>query len=426
MIYWAPLFHFYQPPIQLHSVLKKVCEEAYLPLIEVFRQYPQARATINISGVLTELLYEHGFTEVINGLKELAEKGQIEFTGSAKYHPILPLLPKEEMKRQIQRNYLTNLRFFGEVYAPKGFFPPELAYSAEIIEPVIESRHQWIILSGVACPTDWAMDYIPQIAYNDHRIAVLFRDDVLSNKISFQSIDSQGFLLHLKGLRGKKERIYVVTAMDAETFGHHIQNWERLFLAEVYEALETEAYKEIVQSKDLAQQHMSLLAPAEEEIKVVSISELLNLFPRGRVVEPRPSSWSTSLSEIKEGNYYPLWKGKDNPIHRLQWEHLYITLDLVRKAEASADNETSRRFARIARGLFDSAVHSCQFWWASRKPWWDVNIVHKGLAQQAEALFNAYKSIKTSNLPESIKRDCYYKVIVARDLRNKISDLLLE
>lgn len=426
MIYWAPLFHFYQPPTQIHSILKKVKEEAYIPLIEVLRQYPQAKATVNINAILTELLYEHGFSDVIQGLKELAERGQIEFTGSAKYHPILPLLPKEEMKRQIQRNYLTNLRFFGEVYAPKGFFPPEMAYSPEIIESVIESRHQWIILSGVACPIDWVMDFIPQIAYNEHRISVFFRDDILSNKISFQSIDSSGFLLHLKGLRGKKERIYVITAMDAETFGHHIQNWEKMFLAEVYEAIEAEAYKELVQSKDLAQQHKSLLAPTEEEIKMVTISELLILFPKGKAIEPRPSSWSTSSTDIKEGNYYPLWKDKNNPIHRFQWEHFNIALDLVKKAEASADSETSRRFARIARGIFDSAVHSCQFWWASRKPWWDVNMVHKGLALQSEAIFNAYKSIKTSGLPESTKRDCYYKVVIARDLRNKISDLLLE
>ena len=42
MIFWAQLFHFYQPPTQLPSVLEKICNESYKPLLEVFREYPQA------------------------------------------------------------------------------------------------------------------------------------------------------------------------------------------------------------------------------------------------------------------------------------------------------------------------------------------------------------------------------------------------
>jgi len=56
MIYWAQLFHFYQPPPQLPSVLEKICDESYRPLLEVFRQYPNVRVTVNMNGVLTEML----------------------------------------------------------------------------------------------------------------------------------------------------------------------------------------------------------------------------------------------------------------------------------------------------------------------------------------------------------------------------------
>ncbi len=160
MIYWAPLLHFYQPPLQLHSVLKKVCEESYLPLIEVFRQYPTAKATVNICGVLTEMLWEHCFNHVIEGLAELAQNGQIEFTGSAKYHPILPLIPKSEMHRQIARNHATNRHFFGDLFDPVGFFPPEMGYSKDIVDPLLESRHQWVIVTGEACPVPWPTDVI--------------------------------------------------------------------------------------------------------------------------------------------------------------------------------------------------------------------------------------------------------------------------
>ena len=113
MIYWAQLLHFYQPPTQFPPVLNKICQESYRPLIDVFREYPNARATVNINGVLTEMLSDCGHTDIIDGLRELAEKGQIEITGTGKYHPILPLIPQEEARRQIELNQKTNTFFFG-------------------------------------------------------------------------------------------------------------------------------------------------------------------------------------------------------------------------------------------------------------------------------------------------------------------------
>jgi hypothetical protein len=45
MIYWAQLLHFYQPPTQVPSVLRRICDESYRPLLKVFQEYPNARST---------------------------------------------------------------------------------------------------------------------------------------------------------------------------------------------------------------------------------------------------------------------------------------------------------------------------------------------------------------------------------------------
>jgi hypothetical protein len=50
MIYWAQLFHFYQPPTQLPPV-----------------RDPEAKATVNINGVLTEVLKDCGHLDIIQG-----------------------------------------------------------------------------------------------------------------------------------------------------------------------------------------------------------------------------------------------------------------------------------------------------------------------------------------------------------------------
>jgi len=98
MIYWAPLFHFYQPPTQTASMLMKISNEAYRPLLDVFGEFPHAHVTVNINGVLTEMLGQCGYSDVLDKLRKLAGEGQIEFTGSGKYHPVLPLIPTEEMR----------------------------------------------------------------------------------------------------------------------------------------------------------------------------------------------------------------------------------------------------------------------------------------------------------------------------------------
>jgi alpha-amylase/alpha-mannosidase (GH57 family) len=428
MIYWAQLLHFYQPPTQVPSVLRKICDESYRPLLQVFEEYPSARVTINFNGVLTDMMMDCGHKDVIDGLKSLAERGQLEFTGTGKYHPILPLIPKEEVKRQIALNAQTNRHFFGEAYAFQGFFPPEMCYSRDILQPVIKSGHRWIILSGIACPAQWPMDIIYRAECDGQEIALFFRDDVLSNRISFQALGAKEFIAHLEQWQGERENIYVVTAMDAETYGHHIQGWERIFLAKVYEELESaaEPLEEVKQANILAGQHTALLTNGETagKIQMVTVSQLLDLFPSASTVEPKPSSWSTTADDIKVANYYPLWQDKNNEVHKLQWEHLGICIDLTNKALESADNEESRRSAAIARGLLDRAEHSCQMWWASNRPMWDINLIHMGLLDQLRTVVNAYRAINKSGATEETKREYYYRTVAARDIRNKLEDRL--
>jgi len=430
MIYWAPLLHFYQPTTQLHWVLDKVCNESYRPLIKIFRDIPSSKVTVNINGALTELLWEHGERDIIAGLAGLAENGQLEFTGSGKYHPMLPLIPQREVRRQITENYEINRHIIKKVFSTKGFFSPEMGYSREIVEPVIQAGHQWLLLSGVACPVAWPIDVIHEVSLNGKKLAVFFRDDILSNKISFHGIDARGFLDHLARQRRHRKDTYVITAMDAETFGHHIKNWEKLFLEEVYEALEPiePLGRGVRQLQPLADEHRDILGLGEKaearEIEVVTISELMDIFPRGSSIEPKPSSWSTTGGDLNAGNPYPLWADPNNQIHQLQWEHMNICIDMVEKAMERADNETSKYYATIARGLLDRALHSDQFWWASRRPMWDINLINRGLMQQTEALLNAYKAIKGSGASDKEKVECYYRELAARDLRSKIRDQL--
>ena len=430
MIYWAPVLHFYQPPTQFPAVLKRICRESYRPLIDLLGEFTRTRATVNINGALTEMLLDSGHDDVIDGLRRLAEAGRIELLGSAMYHPILPLLPDCEIRRQIALNQATNRRAFGEVYQPVGFFPPELAYGPELLKPVADSGHRWVLAPGIACPASWPMSVIHRIS-EDPSLAVFFRDDIISNRISFQSIDGFGFIDHLRSLARGQQSVYVVTAMDAETFGHHIRDWERLFLAHVYAQIDSEPGEllQLEQSVSLAQQHRAVLDSTADglgpNLRVVSVSELLDEFPAAPPLTPKPSSWSTGGDDLARGVPYPLWDEPRNHIHQLLWRHLRICTELVEAAGRLAVRPEAKRHADIARALLDRALHSCQFWWASRRPMWDINMIERGLAEQRAVVLNAAKAIKLAAPDHAALTEGDDAVILSEGIAHRLVDRLL-
>ena len=122
------------------------------------------------------------------------------------------------------------------------------------------------------------------------------RGDLLSNRISFHNLAPGDFLASLRALRGGRKDIYVVTAMDAETFGHHIPGTgEEQFLAQTF--------REIAWNLDGSGGRANVTP--DDRVRVVTISDLQNQFPRGDVVMPKPSSWSTSGDDLTRTIHSP-------------------------------------------------------------------------------------------------------------------------
>ena len=104
VVYFGFLFHIYQPPVQIPAVVKQIVNESYRPIIEALRDHSEAKITLNINATLTEQLHDFQHDDLIGSITTLASRGQIEFTGSGKFHPLLPLIPEPEIQRQIEFN----------------------------------------------------------------------------------------------------------------------------------------------------------------------------------------------------------------------------------------------------------------------------------------------------------------------------------
>ena len=149
-MYWANLLHIYQPPGQKKEIIDQVVKESYNRILAILQSNPKIRISLNVCASLTEQLVEYGYQDFLDQIKELVKKKQIELVSSAAYHPILPLLPKIEVNRQIKLNEDINQKYFGEAWQPKGFFLPELAYDKKTALIIQDLGYKWIILDEIA------------------------------------------------------------------------------------------------------------------------------------------------------------------------------------------------------------------------------------------------------------------------------------
>jgi alpha-amylase/alpha-mannosidase (GH57 family) len=405
------LLHIYQPPGQSAEVLARIADESYRPLLRVFRARPQARASVNINAVTVEMLVLQGHRDVVDGLRDLAASGQIELTGSGKFHPILPLIPPDEAVRQIVLNGESHARSFGEAYRPRGFFPPEMACGPTTAVQVASTGHGWMLLSGIACPAPWPLERVHRVEQAPG-LAVLFRDDILSNIISFRSTDVPGFIEKLRALAHARHPRYVVIAMDGETYGHHIPGWEEEFLGRLYDAIA--APSPAGRSRAARALDASFIHPC-------TLSEVVETFPTAPALTPRASSWSTTQWDLDNLDPYPLWRHPGNHVQEGLWRHLDHTLGMFAEARRLAPEAEE---TRVARGALDRALHSDQFWWASRRPHWSVPLVQRGLQMQQEALLMAARAVLRSAAPEEDKRAAEDRLAAAHALAAR-TELLL-
>lgn len=372
--YWANFLHMYQPAGQQPDILEALVAQSYRPLLEGFKRNQHVRLTLNVSGALLELFDEYKYRDLIDILRELGKKERIEFTSSPKYHAILPFLDEQEIIRQIKINDETNKFFLGKAYAPKGFFPSEMAYDEKMAPIIADLGFEWIILDEIACGGDIEkVDYTKIYKVQGINLKVFFRERRLSNLIMSAVVRSRESLIRAMKEDLKTNR-FILTAMDGETFGHH--------------------------RPGLVEMLFDVLAAPDFEL--IRISDIPLYYHDIIEVVPIKSTWASSKQDIEKNIQFFSWSDPENTIHKWQWNFTNLVLD-----EVYAMDKSHSRF-ELVRNKMDIALSSDQFFWASAKPWWSIEMIEVGVFNLLDTIRHI-PDIASEKLGKA--RDYYEKII---------------
>lgn len=371
---WANFLHMYQPAEQQPDILEAIVAQSYRPLIGGLKNRPHIRLTLNVSGALFELFDKYGYKDLIEDLKQLCEEGRVEFTSSTKYHAILPFLTEVEMVRQITLNNETLKHFLGPNLKLKGFFAPEMAYDPKAVSVIEGLGFEWMILDEISCGGEVGkVDYSKIYNIEGSKLKVFFRERRLSNLIMSAIVRSKDTLIEAMKDDIKSDR-YVITAMDAETFGHHRPGLEKM-LFDIFD---------------------------NGTLDLIQISEISNYYKEELSIFPALATWASSKQDIDEGNQFLSWSDPENIIHK--WQKAFT--DLVVKNVYALDKNNPRY--SVVREKLDIALASDHFWWASGKPWWSLEMIEDGAYRLLDTLRHT-PGVTGEDLEEG--RDYYEKII---------------
>jgi hypothetical protein len=369
-MYISFLLDFYQPPTQSEAILNRVTKECYLPMAKLFNCALNPKFTISIAHSLVELLERFGWEgELVRLVNQALDSHTIEMVHTGAYHPVFPMLPTEEIERQILLDIEFKERKIGNRDV-RGILSPDYCYADWLINLFRGMGYRWTViddqimnLKGIAVPEE----KIYQInGFTVFMRSGFWSDMLRKKKETNEYWTGRDFVRHMKAeAAGKNRDCYKILALSGETFGHHIPYYQETFLRDMLFELQK-----------------------CDSVKLCFLSELLELAPFQKVEKERlptgyyfpDSSAATHAEDLARGDPYPHWKSSKNLVHEKLWKLTNLVL--------SGCQHIDFRDGRHAglRELLDRAFYSDQYFSAS--VWyWNPMSIFEGIDLQMRALY---------------------------------------
>lgn len=356
-LFWANLMNFYQPPDINRPELEKIVTKSYLPVLRIFEQNPNISFTMNLPGSAIELLIKTGFGKVIKILADLAERGQVDFTMTPFYQPLIPLHAEEDIDRQIEAHNKICKRYFGIYYKPQGLYSPYQAYSLKTSKTGARFSLKWIIVDERVVSLKNQTSLVMDKGAGGIILMPTQRDITWQLNGSFRgkkiTRSASELIQSIVGYAAKGNK-YLITVSDTHNFGHTHSGRQGLLRA---------LYR-------------------DNRIKAVSITNLRRFIKRKEFARPVDGSSETFNNGGKRKKPFLTWENDKNQIQQSLWKLYKMAVTEIKNAGSKGDPQYMR-----AREMMDMASGAVNWTQISCRPWWNKQYVLKTADDLAIAVF---------------------------------------
>lgn len=135
--------HNHQPVDNWDHVVEEAYRKCYQPFLDVLEAYPHVGMSIHYTGYLLDWLFDH-HPSLIDQLKRLIQRGQVEMIGGAYYEPVLAIIPDRDKHGQVQK--LTDRVEALTGQRPEGLWLAERVWEPHLVQPIAQSGIRYLFL----------------------------------------------------------------------------------------------------------------------------------------------------------------------------------------------------------------------------------------------------------------------------------------
>jgi 4-alpha-glucanotransferase len=142
-IHLALAIHNHQPVGNFDHVFEQAYHEAYLPFVELLERHPGVRMAFHYTGPVFEWLLAHK-PELLERVRAMAQRGQLEIIGGAYYEAILVSIPDVDKHAQLRKLSERVTEYFGQ--RPTGMWLAERVWEPSLPLPISRAGLSWALV----------------------------------------------------------------------------------------------------------------------------------------------------------------------------------------------------------------------------------------------------------------------------------------